>query len=127
MKRLTEKEEAIMTIIWQLEKAFAKEVMEALPDPKPHINTISTTMRRMVDKGYLQVEDFGTTHRYYPAMSKKDYTQSFIKPVLAGLFGNSIKNVVAFFAEEKEISPDELKEIIAMIEADKTEEKHNKK
>ncbi len=127
MKRLTEKEEAIMTIIWQLEKAFAKEVMEALPAPKPHINTISTTMRRMVDKGYLQVEDFGTTHRYYPAMSKKDYTQSFIKPVLAGLFGNSIKNVVAFFAEEKEISPDELKEIIAMIEEDKTEEKHNKK
>ncbi|MEZ5040512.1 MAG: BlaI/MecI/CopY family transcriptional regulator [Saprospiraceae bacterium] len=119
MKRLTEKEEAIMAIIWQMKKAFTKEVMEALPEPKPHINTISTTMRRMVDKGYLKVEDFGTTHRYYPAISKKAYTKSFIKPVLEGLFGNSFKNVVAFFAEEKEISPDELKEIIDMIEKEK--------
>ncbi|NRB49755.1 MAG: BlaI/MecI/CopY family transcriptional regulator [Saprospiraceae bacterium] len=118
MKRLTEKEEAIMTIIWQLEKAFVKEVLEQLPEPKPHINTVSTTMRRLVQQGYLKYEDFGTTHRYYPAISKQAYTKSFIKPVLKGLFGNSIKNVVAFFAEEKEISPEELKEIIDMIEND---------
>lgn len=107
-----------MTIIWQLEKAFVKEVLEQLPEPKPHINTVSTTMRRLVQQGYLNYEDFGTTHRYYPAISKQAYTKSFIKPVLKGLFGNSIKNVVAFFAEEKEISPEELKEIIDMIEND---------
>ena len=116
MKRLTEKEEALMKVVWKLEKAFAKEVREKLPEPKPHINTVSTTMRKLVDKGYLQVEDFGTTHRYLPAISKKEYADKFIKPALAGLFGNSIKNVVAFFAEEEEISSDELKEIIEMIE-----------
>ncbi|MBD0254598.1 MAG: BlaI/MecI/CopY family transcriptional regulator [Cytophagales bacterium] len=116
MKRLSEKEEALMNIVWRLERAFAKEVREALPDPKPHINTVATTLRRLADKGFLQYEDFGTTYRYSALVSRKEYTTRFVKPLLSCLFGNSIKNVVAFFAEEEEISPEELKEIIKMIE-----------
>lgn len=116
MKRLTEKEEAIMTVVWQMGKAFSKDVREALPEPKPHINTVSTTMRKLVEKGYLDYEDFGSTHRYFAKISKKAYTKKYIKPVLTSLFGNSIKNVVAFFAEEEELTPEDLKEIIEMIE-----------
>jgi BlaI family penicillinase repressor len=115
MKRLSEKEEALLKIIWELKKAFAKDVREALPEPKPHINTVATTMRRMADKGFLKFEDFGSTYRYSAAISKKEYTNKFVKPLLAGLFGNSMKNVVAFFAEEEDISLGELKEIIRMI------------
>src|SRR6188768_990976 len=116
MKRLSEKEEALMKIVWRMKKAFAKDVREELPNPKPHINTVSTTMRRMADKGFLKYEDFGATYRYSAAISRKEYTNKFVKPLLAGLFGNSIKNVVAFFAEEEEISLEELREIIKMIE-----------
>lgn len=116
MKRLSEKEEAIMKIIWKLKKAFAKDVREELPAPKPHINTVATTMRRLATKGFLKFEDFGSTYRYSAAISKKEYTNKFVKPLLAGLFGNSIRNVVAFFAEEEEISLKELKEIVRMIE-----------
>lgn len=116
MKRLSEKEEAIMRIIWKEGKAFAKEVREALPDPKPHINTVATTMRRLADKGVLKYEDFGTTYRYSAAVSQQEYNSKVVKPLLKGLFGNSIKNVVAFFAQEEEISKEELKEIIKMID-----------
>lgn len=116
MKRLSEKEEAIMKIIWRMKKAFAKEVREEMPEPRPHINTVATTMKRLADKGFLKYEDFGATYRYSAALSKKEYTNRFVKPLLAGLFGNSMKNVVAFFAEEEEISLLELKEIIKMIE-----------
>lgn len=115
-KRLSEKEESLMKIVWKRGKAFAKDVREELPDPKPHINTVSTTMRRLADKGFLKYEDFGATYRYSAAISKKDYTNRFIKPLLTGLFGNSMKNAVAFFAEQEEISLNELKEIIKMIE-----------
>jgi len=115
-RRLSEKEESLMQVVWERNHAFAKEVREALPDPKPHINTVATMMRRLVDKGFLKIEDFGSTHRYLPAMSKKEYTNLFVKPLLAGLFGNSIKNAVTFFAEEEEISAAELKEILKMIE-----------
>ena len=116
MKRLSEKEEVIMKAIWKLKKAFVKDVREELPEPKPHINTVATNMKRMAEKGYLKFEDFGATYRYSASVSKKEYTTRFVKPLLAGLFGNSMKNVVSFFTEEEEISVEELKEIIAMIE-----------
>lgn len=116
MKRLSEKEEALMHIIWRLKKAFAKEVREELAPPRPHINTVATTLRRLADKGYLKIEDFGSTHRYAAAISKKEYTNRFLKPLLSSFFGNSMKNVVSFFAEEEEISTQELKEIIDIIE-----------
>jgi len=119
MKRLSEKEEILMQIIWKREKLFAREVREDLPDPKPHINTVATTMRRLADKGYLAFEDFGSTYRYSAAISKREYTNRFVKPLLTGFFGDSMKNVVSFFAEEQEISIDELKEIMDMIEKKK--------
>lgn len=109
-----------MQIIWRMEKAFAKEVREAIPDPKPHINTVATTLQRMAGKGYLSYEDFGTTYRYWAAISKTEYTRKFVRPVLNSFFGNSIKNAVAFFAEEEEISASDLKEIMDMIEKKKS-------
>lgn len=108
-----------MHIVWRLKKTFAKEVREELPPPKPHINTVATTMKRLADKGYLKIEDFGSTHRYSPAISKKAYTNKFLKPLLAGFFGNSMKNVISFFAEEEEVSLQELKEIVDIIERKK--------
>ena len=105
-----------MRAVWKLDKAFAKEVREEMPDPKLHINTISTMMKRLVDKGFLKYEDFGATYRYYAAISQKEYTQTFIRPFLSKLFGGSIKDVVAFFAEEDEISVEELKEVIRLID-----------
>ncbi len=108
-----------MRIIWRLEKAFAKEVREAMPKPKPHISTVTTIMRRLADKGFLSYEDFGSTYRYVPAVSQHEYNNTVVKPLLKGLFGNSIKNAVAFFAREEEITPDDLREIIKMIEKGK--------
>lgn len=105
-----------MQVCWDLKKAFVKDVREALPEPKPHINTVSTMMRRLAQKGFLEIEDFGTTYRYAPAITKKDYTTRFVKPLLAALFGNSIKNAISFFAEEEEVTAEELKEILDMIE-----------
>ena len=119
MKRLSEKEEELLRIIWNCKKAFAKEVREEMREPKPHINTVATTLRRMSDKGFLKVEDFGTVHRYSAGITRKEYTNKFVKPMLKGIFGDSMKSVVSFFAEQEEISPGELREIIKMIEQKK--------
>lgn len=105
-----------MQIVWKFKKAFVKDVREELPEPKPHINTVATMMKRMADKGFLKFEDFGSTYRYAAAVSKMEYTRKFVRPLLAGLFGNSMKNVVSFFAEEDEVSLEELKEIVKMVE-----------
>lgn len=105
-----------MKVVWQMERAFVKEVRAALPAPQPHVNTVATTMKKLVKKGYLDYEDFGTTHRYFALVSKEAYAKAHLKPALSSLFGDSIKNVVAFFAKEEDLSADDLKEIIKMIE-----------
>lgn len=117
MEKLTNKEEEIMHILWELKKAFVKEVVAELPNPKPHYNTVSTVIRKMEEKGFVAHEAFGNTHRYYPAISKEDYRKGYFTSAINNYFENSYKNVVSFFAKEEKISVDELREIIRIIES----------
>ena len=105
-----------MRVLWRLKKAFVKEVIAELPDPKPHYNTISTVIRNMEDKGFIKYEAFGKSHRYYPVISKEEYKKTFMHKTIQHYFENSYKNVVSFFAKEEKISVNELKEIISIIE-----------
>ena len=50
MKNLTKAEEQIMQVIWKLDKAFLREIMDELPAPKPHNNTVATIIKILVDK-----------------------------------------------------------------------------
>lgn len=120
MKQLSNREEEILAILWDMEKAFVKEIITKLPDPKPHYNTISTIIRTLEEKGYVAYESFGNSHRYYPIVSKEVYQKKAVKNVIHNFFDNSYKKMVAFFAEEEEISEEELKDIIRMIKKKKS-------
>ena len=119
MEKLTNREEQIMQVLWKLKKAFVKEVVAELPNPKPHYNTVSTIIRKMEDKGFIKHKAFGNTHQYYPAIDKEIYKKSFMQNTINNYFEHSYKNLVSFFADEEKISVDELKEIIALIEKGK--------
>lgn len=108
-----------MQVIWQLEKAFVKEILKELPEPKPHYNTVSTIVRLLVDKGFVGFEAYGNTHRYYPIISKKVYAREFMGEVMSKYFDNSFSRLVAFFAEEKDLTEEEIEEIIKLIEEQK--------
>jgi len=119
MEKLTNREEDIMQVLWKLQKAFVKEVVEQMPDPKPHYNTVSTIIRKMEDKGFIKHIAYGNTHQYYPIIDKEAYKKSFMQNTINNYFENSYKNLVSFFADEEKISVEELKEIIALIEKEK--------
>ena len=119
MEKLTNKEEQIMQVLWQLEKAFVKEVVAELPSPKPHYNTISTVIRKMEEKGFVKHNAYGNTHQYYPVISMEEYRKTYMQKTINNYFENSYKNVVSFFAKEEKISVAELKEIIRLIESKK--------
>ncbi len=116
MQKLTNKEEEIMNILWKLERAFVKEVLNEFENGKPHYNTLSTIIRNLEEKGYVAHEAFGKTHRYYPIVTKEVYRKRFMNRAIDTYFNSSYKNVVSFFAKEEKISVDELKEIIKLIE-----------
>lgn len=119
MQKLTNKEEEIMHILWQLDKAFVKDVMAEIESEKPHYNTLSTIIRNLEDKGYVGHIAYGKTHQYYPIVEKEDYKKRFMTRAIESYFNSSYKNVVSFFAQEEKISVEELKEIIELIEKKK--------
>ena len=115
MKKLTRKEEEVMKILWKLEKAFVKDIVEEYDDPKPHYNTVSSLVRLLHDKGIVGFTQYGNTYEYFPLMTKEDYRKTFMKQVVSDYFDNSYKSAVAFFVKEKGLSPAELEELIKMI------------
>ena len=119
MKKLTKKEEELMKILWKLEKAFVKEIIEKYPDPKPHYNTISSLVRLLQDKGVIGYTQYGNTYQYFPLISKDEYRRSFMNQVVTDYFDNSYKSAVAFFVKEKGLSEEELEELIKLIKDQK--------
>lgn len=116
MRKLTNKEEEIMKILWRLEKAFVKEVLAEITQDIPHYNTLSTIIRNLEEKGYVAYNAYGKTHQYYPIISKEAYRKRFMNEAINDYFNNSYKSLVSHFAQEEKISVDELKEIIKRIE-----------
>lgn len=115
MKKLTRKEEEVMKILWKLEKAFVKDIVEEYDDPKPHYNTVSSLVRLLQDKGIVGFTQYGNTYEYFPLMTKEEYRKTFMKQVVNDYFDNSYKSAVAFFVKEKGLSPAELEELIKLI------------
>ena len=115
MKELTKAEEQVMQILWKLEEAFVNDIVEQMPEPKPAYNTVSTIIRILEKKGFVDHKAFGKTHQYFPLISKKDYTRKFMKNFLGNYFENSFKEMVSFFAKEDNMSVNEIEELMQEV------------
>lgn len=118
MKELTKAEEQIMQELWTLEKAFVKDIVDRLPDPKPAYNTVSTIVRILEKKGFVDHYAYGKTYQYYPVISKMDYTKSYFRNFLSGYFSNSFQEMVSFFAKEDKMTLSDLEEMIKEVGKD---------
>src|SRR6201989_1480350 len=118
-KKLAKREEQIMQACWHLGKAFIKEVIAELPDPKPHYNSVATIVKILEDKGFLGHESVGNLYSYYPTVSKEDYQRHAMKDIVSQYFDNSYPRMLAFFAKEQNISEEELNDIVNLIKTNK--------
>lgn len=116
MKELTRAEEQIMQILWSIGSGFVNDVLDRLPEPKPAYNTVSTIIRILEKKGFVGYEAFGKSHRYHPLIGKKEYTRSFMKRFVGSYFGNSYKEMVSFFAQEENLSLEEMEDVRKFIQ-----------
>ncbi len=117
MKELTKAEDQIMQVLWKLEKAFVKDIIDELPEPKPAYNTVSTIVRILEKKEFIDHEAFGKTFRYYPLISKKAYSKFFLKSFVGSYFSSSYKQMVSFFTKEESLSVKEMEEMKKLIES----------
>ena len=116
MKELTKAEDQIMQMLWKLEKAFVKEIIEKLPEPKPAYNTVSTIIRILEKKEFVGHDAFGKTFRYFPLISKKEYSKFYLKSFVGSYFSSSYKQMVSFFTKEESLSLSEMEEMKKLIE-----------
>ncbi len=116
MKELTKAEEQVMQLIWEIKQGFVKDILNRMEEPKPAYNTISTIVRILEKKGFVGYKTYGKTHQYYPLISKKDYRKELMGGVVKNYFSNSFRQLVSFFAEEKQLSLKELEELKSIVE-----------
>jgi BlaI family transcriptional regulator, penicillinase repressor len=123
MKALTKAEEQVMQVLWKLETAFLRDVVDDMQDPKPHQNTVATLLKILIEKEFVAVNVMGRQHQYYPLVSKDDYSKRSMKQLVKGYFEGSFSNVVSFLVKENDISVEELESLLQQIK----KQQNNKK
>jgi len=113
---LTTAEEQIMKLLWRLERAFIRDLLNEFPDPKPASTTVLTLLKRMIDKGFVSYKLFGNSREYYPLIKKTDYFSDHINGLIKDFFNNSTAQFASFFANETNMNQDELKELRDLVD-----------
>ena len=118
MEELTAKEEEVMQVIWILEKALVRDILEKLPNKNQPYTTVASIVRILEKKGFLSHKPYGKTHEYFPLISKAEYRKRKFKGLITQYFDNSIESVVSFLAKEEKLSPKEFEELTKLIAKD---------
>jgi len=115
IKELTRAEEEVMQILWRLKKGFIKEILEKFDEPRPAYSTVSTIIRILQEKDFVNYKVYGRTFQYFPVISKDDYRKTQMNSFVRNYFSNSYQKMVSFFAREDSISVKDMEDIMTMM------------
>jgi BlaI family penicillinase repressor len=104
-----------MKILWEIGGGFIKDIIERFPDPKPPYNSVSTIVRVLVQKDIVGFTAYGNTHKYHPLITRDEYSKSQLSRLLTDYYNNSLREVVSFFSENKNLDEKELDEVMKML------------
>jgi BlaI family transcriptional regulator, penicillinase repressor len=115
MKSLTKAEEQVMQILWSLKQGFLKDILEKMPEPKPHSNTVATILKILIDKGFVSFEVLGRNNLYKPAVSKAEYGKKSINQLVKGYFEGSPAKLLSHFVNDNKLSQEDLEALLEQI------------
>lgn len=114
--KLTEREEELMRLFWQHGPMFVREVLEHLPEPRPHVNTVATFVRLLEQKGILAHEAIGHNHRFYPTVSADEYSRSALRSVISRYFNDSLHGAISALISDETLDDEEIRELIQLVQ-----------
>lgn len=123
MEALTQTEERIMQVIWDLQNCLVKDIIEQLPPPPPPYSTISSVVRILEQKGFVDHKAFGRTHQYFPIISKEAYRKFSFRKMMSGYFDGSYQQVVSYLVQEEEVDKEELQQLLDLIDEDENKKR----
>jgi BlaI family penicillinase repressor len=119
MKTLTKAEEQVMQALWKIREGFIRDILDALPAPKPHQNTVATILKILVEKEFVGIKVFGRQHQYYPLTSREAYSKMSMKTLVKSYFGGSFSEAVSFMVKENSISVEDLESLLQQLKKGK--------
>lgn len=114
--KLTAKEEEVMCLLWSEGPMFVKDMLELIPEPKPHFNTVSTVVRGLEARGYVTHKSYGGSYRYEATVSRKSWCRTKFGSMVKRYFNNSYLGMVSALVEEDQLSVGKLRELLDIIE-----------
>jgi len=112
MQKLTKAEEEVMQYIWQLDRCTVSQILDAMGPPKPPHSSISSIVRILERKGFVDHKAYGRTHEYFALVSKEEYSKRTLRKLVKDYFGGSVNQLVSFLAREEDISLEELEKLL---------------
>lgn len=119
MKTLTRAEEQIMQVLWKIKTGFLKDIVDAMPEPKPHSNTVATLLKILVEKEFVSTEVFGRMNQYKSDISKESYFKKTMNGLVKGYFDGSFTEAVSCLVEDKKISIADLELLLKQLKKTK--------
>ena len=116
LRELTKAEEQVMLILWEMGEGLVKQVIDKMDPPKPAYNTVSTVIRVLEGKGFIDHKVIGNTYIYFPIISEAQYKHFAFDKVMNNYFENNYQSLVSFLVKEKNMDMEELDELIALAE-----------
>ena len=113
---LSKSEEQLMQILWEKDRAFMKDLIDAYPDPKPAPTTIATLLKRMQDKNFVDYKKLGRSREYYALVKRKDYFSKQVNGMIKNFFNDSASQFASFFTKETNLSKEELEDLKKLID-----------
>jgi predicted transcriptional regulator len=114
-RSLTKAEEQVMQVLWQQQQAFLKDIVDAMPTPTPHPNTVATILKILMDKGFVKAESIGRNNLYKAAFSKEVYSRQSLGQVVKNYFDGSYSNAVSFLVDQKQLSIKDLELLLEQL------------
>lgn len=119
MKTLTKAEEDVMQILWKLNGAFLRDIVQEFPEPRPHQNTVATILKILVEKEFVGIEVYGRMHKYYPLIEKNLYSKGRVKSLVKKYYEGSFSNIVSSMVKENNLSVEDLELLLKQLKKDK--------
>ena len=126
MKRLTKAEEEIMQLFWDHGPSTVSGLIEHMGTPKPPHSSISSIVRILEKKDFVDHKAYGRTYEYFPIVEKSTYSKFSLKRLVSHYFEGSMNELVSFLVKEDDISIHDLKELTKKLDEKGHEDNNNK-
>lgn len=120
MDTISAAEWKVMRVLWDKNPLPAYDIIKALEQSESWApNTVKTLLNRLVKKKALKIQPYKNLYLYSPAIKEADCVRAESKSFLERFFGGNVRPLLIHFAENDQLTPEDLKELQKILRTSK--------